>query len=414
MAKDFKTTEVEIRKVNQPSQFGALPADEFHVLKFDLESYSAGESLSPTVEAWQRSLSKHLNNVSPPPKVIKTTFKEETRKLFGTKLDNKVTLRKARQGTYEEIVLLQFDPNFTSTEVVCRHPSCNSRYLEAAKSGKRDLYLCPHHQQKLKNAISDTLAKKNIKIATTKENPELSQFDGYTSLIGVLEGAYHDAKNFQALQRSPMVEEAILNVRNFLIITNAVLNPDGHNLRIVLPPVFTILLILLENSSNVQLLVDTLLYALRDVIEMILFAFGVIYSWVSNSLNSPGSRIGAGVGGFIGGAVGLAMGPLIGTAGLGAGGVLGGLIGSGIYDLMVGNHREQEMERFRRYWAVAGGAGAYGQPNNQYVVYHFDGDASGGLYLHPFLAVLLYAGHPLLVGVAVAGVAGGQGRPTRI
>ena len=61
-----------------------------------------------------------------------------------------------------------------------------------------------------------------------------------------------------------MVEEAILNVRNFLIITNAVLNPDGHNLRLVLPPVLQILLILLEDSSNVQLLVDTLLYALRD------------------------------------------------------------------------------------------------------------------------------------------------------
>ena len=357
MATDFKTTEVEIRKVNQLSQFGALLAkvgkktDEFYALKFVLESYSAGESLSPTVQAWQRSLFKHLKNVSPPPKVIKTTFKEETRKLFGTKFDNKVTLRNAgHQGAHEEIVLLQFDPNFTSTEVVCRHPSCNSRYLEAAKSGKRDLYLCPHHQQKLKDAISDTLTKKNIQIATTKENPEPRQFDGYTSLIGVLEGAYHDAKKFQALQRrSPMVEEAILNVRNFLIITNAVLNPDDHNLQLALPPVFRILLLILENSANVPPLVDALLYALRDVIEMILFAFGVIYSWVSISLNSPGSRIGAGVGGVIGGGLGLVMGPWTGIAGLGAGGVLGGFIGSGIYDLVVGDQRAQEMERFRRY-----------------------------------------------------------------
>lgn len=395
MATDFKTTEVEIRKVNQLSQFGALLAkvgkktDEFYALKFDLESYSAGESLSPTVQAWQRSLFKHLKNVSPPPKVIKTTFKEETRKLFGTKFDNKVTLRNAgHQGAHEEIVLLQFDPNFTSTEVVCRHPSCNSRYLEAAKSGKRDLYLCPHHQQKLKDAISDTLTKKNIQIATTKENPEPRQFDGYTSLIGVLEGAYHDAKKFQALERrSPLVEEATLNVRNFLIITNAVLNPDGHNLQLALPPVFRILLLILENSTNVPPLVDALLYALRDVIEMILFAFGVIYSWVSIPLNSPGSRIGAGVGGVIGGGLGLVMGPWTGVAGLGAGSVLGGFIGSGIYDLVVGDQRAQEMERFRRYWAAAGSTGANGQQNNQYVVYHFDGNAFGGLYLHPFPAV---------------------------
>ena len=388
MEKGFKTTEVKKRKVNELS--GALLAkigketDEFHPLEFALESYSAGESLSPTVQAWQRSLFKHLKNVSPPPKVIKTTFKEETRKLFGTKFDNKVTLRNAgHQGAHEEIVLLQFDPNFTSTEVVCRHPSCNSRYLEAAKSGKRDLYLCPHHQQKLKDAISDTLAKKDIQIATTKENPEPRQFDGYTSLIGVLEGAYHDAKKFQALQRrSPMVEEAILNVRNFLIITNAVLNPDDHNLLLTLPPVFRILLLILENSTNVPPLVDALLYVLRDVIEMILFAFGVIYSWVSNSLKSPGSRIGAGVGGFIAGGVGWFAGPWTAVFGLAAGAVLGGLIGSGIYDLVVGGQGEQAEERFGRNWAAAGGAGANGRPNNQYVVYHFDGNAFGGLYLH--------------------------------
>ena len=391
MEKGFKTTEVKKRKVNKLS--GALLAkigketDEFHPLKFELESYSAGESLSPTVQAWQRSLFKHLKNVSPPPKVIKTTFKEETRKLFGTKFDNKVTLRKAgHQGAHEEIVLLQFDPNFTSTEVVCRHPSCNSRYLEAAKSGKRDLYLCPHHQQKLKDAISDTLTKKNIQIATTKENPEPRQFDGYTSLIGVLEGAYHDAKKFQALQRrSPMVEEAILNVRNFLIITSAVLNPDDHNLLLTLPPVLQLLLIVLQNSTNVPPLVDTLVHALRDVIEMILFAFGVIYPWVSNSLKSPGSRIGAGVGGFIAGGVGWFAGPWTAVFGLGAGAVLGGLIGDGIYDLVVGGQGEQVVERFRRNWAAAGGAGANGQPNNQYVVYHFDGNAFGGLYLHVFL-----------------------------
>ena len=395
MARDFKTTELEIRKVNQLSQFGALFAkvgkktDEFYALKFHLESYSAAP-LSPMVQAWRGSLLKHLKKDSPIPEVIETVFKEETKELFGTKFDNKVTLRKAgHQGAHEQIVLLQFDPNFRSTEVVCRHPSCNSRNLEAAKIGKRDLYLCPHHQQELKDAISDTLVERNIQIPTTKENSEPRQFDGYTSLIGVLEGAYHGATKFQTLQKkSPMVKEAILNVRNFLIITNAVLNPDGHNLELVLPFVLQILLILLEDSSNEPLSVDTLLDTLRYVIEMILFAFGVIYSWVSISLKSPGARIGAGIGGAIGVTLGSSLGPWNGVFGLGAGAVLGGLMGGGIYDLAVGDQRTQDMERFGRHWAAARGAGANGQPNDQYVVYHFDGDAFGGLYLHPFLAVL--------------------------
>ena len=393
MAKDLKTTKVEARKVNQLSLIGALLAktvnktEESHSLTFDLECYSE-ESLSPTVREWQSSLEKHLKNVSPNPRVRKTKF-TEAKKLFGTELDNKVTLRKVgHQGAHEEIALLQFDPNFTSAEVVCRHPSCNSRNLEAAKSGKRDLYLCPHHQEKLKDDISDALAKKNIQIATTQENPDSRQFDGYILLIGVLEGAYHDEKKFQDLERrSPMVEEAILNVRNFLIITNAVLNPDDDNLQTVLHPVVEILRLLLENRDSVSPLVHTLLYALRDVIEMILFSFGVIYSWVSMSLQSPGLRIGAGLGGTIGGILGSFLGPWTGVFGLGAGAALGGLMGGGIYDLMVGDQRAQGTERFVRHWE-AGAAGANGQPNNQYPVYYFGGNAFGGLYLQPFLAVL--------------------------
>ena len=49
-------------------------------------------------------------------------------------------------------------------------------------------------------------------------------------LISLLEGAYHDAKKFQTLKgKSLLIQEAILNIRNFLIITNYLLNPDDDN-----------------------------------------------------------------------------------------------------------------------------------------------------------------------------------------
>ena len=185
----------------------------------------------------------------------------------------------------------------------------------------------------LRNSISEAFATKSVEISTSAEKPEPGHFAGYTSLISLLEGAYHDAKKFQTLKgKSLIVQEAILNVRNFLIITSTVLNPDEDNLGIALPPVVQIFRLILENPESVELLGTGFIYVLREVIEMILFAFGVIYTWVSLALGSPGAQIGAGVGGFIG-AIAFVLGPWSGAAGVAVGGTLGGLIGNGIYNL---------------------------------------------------------------------------------
>ena len=386
-----KTIEVEIMKVKKFIHVANLLKKmgnslEKSYLRLDLERRVRDEFMSRTMKTWYCDLLPGLKVVSSPPKVSKTTF-QDARKLFGSSFDTKVTLRKAGHlGANEEIVILQFDPNFMSTDVVCRHPSCNNRSPEAGKGAKRDLYLCPHHRQVLKSSIYDTLAKNNINIPTSEEKPEHGRFVGYTSLISLLETAYHDAKKFETLKgRSPLVQEAILNVRNFLIITSMVLNPNGDNLELVLPPVYHILRLLLQNPDSAMALAVGLVYVLREVIEMILFAFGVVNTWVSLALQSPGAQIGAGVGGVIG-AGGFFLGPWSGAAGVAAGGVLGGLIGNGIYNLVAGDPRQQQIDRFRRDWAAAGGAGLNGQPNNQYPVYYFEGNAFGGLYVHPFPA----------------------------
>ncbi|KAJ7374380.1 hypothetical protein OS493_007482 [Desmophyllum pertusum] len=163
------------------------------------------------------------------------------------------------------------------------------------------------------------MAKKNVRISTSAEKPGPGHFAGYTSLISLLEGAYHDAKKFHTLKgKSPLVQEAILNVRNFLIITSTVLNPDDDNLGIALPPVVKILRLIIENPQSIELLGTGLVYVLQEVIEMILFAFGVIYTWVSLALRSPGAQIGAGVGGCIG-AIAFVLGPWSGAAGVAVG-----------------------------------------------------------------------------------------------
>jgi len=381
-----KSSDAEISKAKQVAtslqKVGNNMEDWY--LRSELDGRINGKVVSKTVQAWHRDLLRNLKNVSTLPEVSKSKFRD-ARNLFGVNCDNKVTLRNpGHLGAYEEteeIVLLQFDPNFMSTTVVCRHPSCNNINPAAAKSGKRDLYLCPRHQQVLRNSIFGALAKKSVQISTSAEKPEPGHFMGYTSLISLLEGAYHDAKKFNTLQGKPLaVQEAILNVRNFLIITSTVLNPDVGNLAIALPPVFQIIRLILENCGTVELL-----GVLREVIEMILFAFGVIYTWVSPALRSPGTQIGAGVGGCIG-AIAFVLGPWSGAAGVAVGGTLGGLIGNGIYNLR-GEQRRQEIDRFREHWRNVGGVGPNGQPANQYPVYYFNGDALGGLDLHPFAAV---------------------------
>jgi len=94
---------------------------------------------------------------------------------FQTAIEDKakVALRKLKskflyfkEEITEKIVLLQFDPNFKSNDVVCCHPSCKNTQARAAKHCKgfqRDLYLCPHHRKQLKSCIFEAMQKgKNI------------------------------------------------------------------------------------------------------------------------------------------------------------------------------------------------------------------------------------------------------------
>jgi len=316
--------------------------------------------VSKTVQAWYRDLLHNLRIVSTPPEVTNSKF-YDARTLFGVNRDKKVTLRGPCR--YDDIVLLQFDPNFMSTEVVCRYPSCNNINPAAANCGKRDLYLCPDHQQVLRNK----LAKSGVLISPIAEKPEPGQFAGYTSLIGLLEGAYHDGKKSETFQgKSPMVQEAILNVRNFLIITSTVLNPCEDNLKIALPPVVQILKLILEHPDAVQHLVASL----QEVIEMILSAFGVFYTWVAIALKSSGAQISAGVMGGITLVIGLIAGASLVPLVVGAvtAGVCGGLVGDGLDR----RNREQSLQE-------KDGLRPNTQPHNQYPVYlyYFNGDAEG-------------------------------------
>ena len=353
-------------------------------------SPAADETVSKIVKEWQQELLAHLKPVTRAPEVSKSSLCD-ARELFGDNFKKGVPLRKSDDlEACEEISLLQFDPNFTSSEVICRHPSCSAKNSEAAKSGtKRDLFLCRIHQEFLRDSISDLLAKKETKLSTRAKKPKHGHYAGYTSLISLLEVAYHDAKKFQTLKgKSLLIQEAILNVRNFLIITNCLLNPDDENLETALEPVFQILHRIFENSEDVNDVIKSIVFLiniLRKVIESILFSFGVIYHWVAIHPGNPGSRIGCGVG-IILGAGAFFLGPWSGAAGMTIGGTTGGLIGNGIHSLITGGQRNRELQQFRERWWVAG--------NNQNPIYFVEGCEAGELTLAVELLKEVESVHP--------------------
>ena len=196
-----------------------------------------------------------------------------------------------------------------------------------------------------------------------------------------------------------------MNTRNFLIITSTLLNPDEENLSVALPAVAAITGRIVTpggevvdnpeaavsapaanvephnategageraaapNAERVERTfreiigdsarVQNLLSLLRGIIDIILFAFGVLYTWIGPS--NIGSKIGAGIGGAIGSA-GFAGGPVGGAIGVTLGVTFGGLIGSGVYHLVRVTRDQRRDDRARREWLAAGDDG--GDPDD--------------------------------------------------
>ena len=84
------------------------------------------------------------------------------------------------------------------------------------------MYLCPTHVDRLKTVISQVIKEGPVadeNFSLSMEDHDQKDLTESTSLIGLLEVVYH------AKEKSPEILEAILNARNFLIITSTVLQP---------------------------------------------------------------------------------------------------------------------------------------------------------------------------------------------
>lgn len=260
--------------------------DQFYVSVYKADIIMA--SLQQTrrkytpVSDLQRLLQQTIEPQHTPPHVMCGTF-QDAESLFAVGLKEKVMLRIPGKcaGSFE---LKQFDPNFVSKdEIFCRHPTCHERNLQAQGSGnRRELYLCPTHVDRLKTVISQVIkggpvTDENFSLST--EDHDQKDLIESTSLIGLLEAVYH------AKEKSPEILEAILNARNFLIITSTVLQPDAGPTAV--PLVALMLRLILENKNDTGK-VNCLVSGLRKVIEVTLAAFGIVYSWIESERSAKG------------------------------------------------------------------------------------------------------------------------------
>jgi hypothetical protein len=268
----------------------------------------------PAVDRWEEELIKAFEGQIERKLVIleqvitPVDSKNLTSEIKSTK---KLTLRSAQGAANDDAIKLkQFDPNFMSPngEIRCRSPGCKQRRKRQFSIEKEDLHLCPRHRKLTEDYVTKMCAEKGVNLSLKQYSP--GDFEGYTSMIGLLESAYFlfvkcPPGSGDVLKGKPTIpREVFINLRNFLMITNALLNPNFQNVITALKGSMEIFLailrILQEDGEMIVEQLTRLVGLLRSVIEHVLFAFGIIYSWIYVALaNNPGAKLGAGIGGFL-------------------------------------------------------------------------------------------------------------------
>ena len=207
-----------------------------------------------------------------------------------------VQLRTEKQTQNLDVVeLKRFDPCCLqgNSEISCcvlgcpQTTSCRSK----KRRTKQDLFLYEAHRENLANLISKCCAEGNVDVTSFKNS---NDFEGYTSLIGALEKAFMHlkSKRLTATTTDALLAEVFLNTRNFLIITNALLNPDEDNTATVVGPYLTIFLRLLGDPRKL----GNLLKLLERVMNLALTFFGIIYKWVQVPLENTSVKVEFGMG----------------------------------------------------------------------------------------------------------------------
>ena len=301
--------------------------------------------------------------------------------ITGGKMPKETIVLRTAEDTKNEsgVKLRQFNPSFLLKDfetVRWRFPGCPVKSNSSEKV-KQDLFLCSTHREELISEVKKRCAEGNVAVPNYKQE----DFNGYTSLIAKLEKAFIYFQKQASCATNLLLAKVFLNTRNYLIITSALLNPNGDNQTTALPSCMAILESLLSiinerERAAVVLMQESVRAAvmlMKEIQTMILCFFGICYTWVE--LTNPGTRLGGGIGLALG-----MLGPLLygfdyrvvwfcGVVGLCA----GSLIGSGVYDWNSNiddiERRQKNMKDYLQFLA------------HQYRIIRVSANASGNITL---------------------------------
>ena len=267
-------------------------------------------TMSPFVERIYNNLCDKFNLDKEIPEVSVRPFKRGE-EMFGSQRDKKVMLLDREEPL--KIKLLQFDPNFFSSEVFCRFNGCSKVKKEEKAPGlKRDLFLCTKHYKQLRMICGQPRYEKeksSTKSTEIQKKSSREDYRDYINIIGVLDAVYHKLKNTQfhnkegvpkskirkVAQNSCLLKpQEVLDFRNLLVLTNVLLNPSSAEiiLQIILP-------FLWKWASGREVSQAEVRFVLNLGLIILEF-FRIIYRNLPETGDNPGKIIGWGAGGLTG------------------------------------------------------------------------------------------------------------------
>jgi hypothetical protein len=350
------------------------------------------------VQQWQEKMNREFNGTLLPAPLIRI---EETKVLTSRHVSDgqtrveKITIR-IQQGIamkHVDIYVQRFDSGNSQR---CTWPGCNKTREYSLpwltnNAGNEILYLCRFHRKRMENYFTKMCADNGVVINRSRSCSS-GDFNGYAALIELFEGAIRKTSsilqggNSDALQESRLLQDTFLNVRNFLIIMNAMIKPNEELLNSILPFIMGITLEVLKLWGQHSII--NLVGFMRYFIEYVLFFFGIMNPWESLFPDTkPYVQIGSGVGGMLGVLLSLcAIGPLSGLAAMGAGSLCGAVFGAQYY--IYEQRRQMLGESYCRYLDFRHLQQNYQDIDNE--DYNEDLNyLSGSAYIDSLLAVML-------------------------
>lgn len=330
-------------------------------------------SFGPRIQSWKEAINEVFRNtLRPLPNIItienNSTFGATAFQNGEVKMAN-VQFRIDGRRT-KTIPVQMFYPRKPASFLGkrCSYPGCLitkhswfhflSHWLTSTPTSTNDKrYICTKHVHKLKKHLQSLCRSNGVEVNCGET---VSDYTNFTELCRVLHKAANGSTRLlreitmNNSENARAVRELVINVCNYLVIVDSLIDTHGDLLTTVLPFLMDTTVLALK-TATINLPIQDLIELVENIIQKTLFFFGVMYHWqpLGNTEN-PYSRSGAGIGGMLGVVSTVANGNiLLGVACMALFGVVGHVVGNVYYsDIKTKEQMEQTLMNYQAFRQV--------------------------------------------------------------